>query len=124
MDILEKIAEEKIREAIENGEFKNLPGKGKPLNLEDLSTVPEDLRMGYKIMKNAGVVPEEMQLQKEILSLHDLLNCCHDDQERELLKKKLSEKMLRFNSLMEKRKMPGTSAFRTYQSKLYDKFNR
>ena len=36
--------------------------------------VPEHLRMGYKILKNAGVLPEEMQLKKEMVSLKTLLD--------------------------------------------------
>ena len=66
--ILAKIAEQRIREAMERGEFDNLPFHGKPIKLDDLVGVPEHLRMGYKILKNAGVLPEEMQLKKGLLS--------------------------------------------------------
>ncbi|WP_371320142.1 J-domain-containing protein [Chengkuizengella axinellae] len=64
----------KIREAKAKGEFDNLPGKGKKLELEDLSHIPNELRMSYKILKNAGIVPVEMQLKKEIVSLQDLID--------------------------------------------------
>src|SRR5215467_11974408 len=67
MDILAKIAEQRIREAMERGEFDNLPFHGKPIKLDDLVGVPEHLRMGYKILKNADVLPEEMQLKKEMV---------------------------------------------------------
>lgn len=97
------IAEQKIREAIRNGEFDNLPGKGKPLSLEDLSHIPEELRASYIILKNAGILPEEMQLEKEIISLKTRVNCCCDEDDRKVLKKELSEKILRFNIMMEKR---------------------
>ena len=66
MDILASIAERKIREAMARGEFDNLPGKGKPIVQEDLSGVPEELRMAYKILKNAGFVPPEVELSNEI----------------------------------------------------------
>ncbi|MDT3698698.1 MAG: DUF1992 domain-containing protein [Thermincola sp.] len=102
-DIVATIAEQKIREAIRNGEFDNLPGQGKPLQLEDLSHVPGDLRAGYIILKNAGILPEEMQIEKEIMSLETLVNCCYDADKRKVLKKELNEKMLRFNIMMEKR---------------------
>ena len=69
MYIFELIAENKIREAIENGELDNLPCKGKPLQLDNLAHVPEELRAAYTILKNAGVLPEELQLKKEIVSL-------------------------------------------------------
>jgi hypothetical protein len=54
-----RIAEERIREAQQAGAFDNLPGKGKPLELEDLSWVPEELRIGYLVLKNAHVLPPE-----------------------------------------------------------------
>ena len=50
-----RIAEERIREAQKEGAFDNLPGKGKPLTLQDVSMVPEDLRMSYHILRNAQV---------------------------------------------------------------------
>ncbi|MEE8304749.1 MAG: DUF1992 domain-containing protein, partial [Candidatus Tectomicrobia bacterium] len=78
MDMLVKIAEQKIRKAIERGEFDNLGYQGKPLKLDDLSGVPEPLRMGYRLLKNAGVLPPEMALKKEIVGLRDLCShkCC------------------------------------------------
>ena len=122
MDIFLIMAEERIRQSIQNGDFENLPGKGKPLELDDLSGVPEDLRMGYKILKNAGMVPEEVQLKKDMLKLEDLLACCIDEQERTSLQSKLTEKELRFNQLMEKRKMRSTGAFGMYRERLLRKF--
>lgn len=122
MDIFLIMAEERIRQSIQNGDFENLPGKGKPLKLDDLSGVPEDLRMGYKILKNAGMVPEEVQLKKDMLKLEDLLACCIDEQERTSLQSKLTEKELRFNQLIEKRKMRSTGAFGMYRERLLRKF--
>jgi hypothetical protein len=102
MDILAKIAEQRIREAMERGEFDDLPFQGKPIKLDDLAGVPEHLRMGYKILKNAGVLPEEMQLKKEIVSLKTLLDACYDESERQALQQKMNEKMLRYSIMMEK----------------------
>ena len=59
--MLDFIAEQKIAEAIENGDFDDLPGAGKPLELDDDSLVPEDLRLAYRILKNAGFVPPEVK---------------------------------------------------------------
>ena len=67
MDVFSMIAEQKIQEAIQKGEMDNLPGQGKPLVLENWSSVPEDLRLAYKILKNSGHLPEEMQLHKEMV---------------------------------------------------------
>jgi hypothetical protein len=116
MDILAKIAERKIRESIERGEFDNLPCHGKPIVLEDFSGVPAPLRMGYKIMKNAGVLPPEMQLKKETVTLQQLINACEDDTEKKELQKKLNAKMIRFNILMEKRGQ--TSAYKRYEAQI------
>jgi len=103
MSIFEIIAERKIEIAMENGEFDNLPGKGKPLPPDDMLMVPEELRMAYKILKNAGIVPEEIELQKSILSLNDLLNACADEEERKNIRIKINEKQLRYNMIMESR---------------------
>jgi len=120
MDIIGKIAEEKIREAIAKGEFDNLTGTGKPVKIEDLSCVPEELRAGYKLLKNAGILPEELELKKEIVSLEKLINCCCDAEEKTLLKRKLTEKTLRFDILMEKRSR--NAALNYYKVRIYDKF--
>ncbi|MBO8171206.1 MAG: DUF1992 domain-containing protein [Bacillaceae bacterium] len=123
MDAVSILAEQKIRQAIDNGELDNLRGKGKPLNLEDLSRLPEDLRSGYIIMKNAGMIPEEMQLKKELVTLQNLIDCCHHPEEKKALRKKLTEKQLRFDMLMEKRKTSNSAAFDMYKHKIYDRFN-
>ncbi|KFN02115.1 DUF1992 domain-containing protein [Bacillus clarus] len=121
MDVFLSIAEEKVRQAIRNGDLDNIPGKGKPLQLEDLSMVPPDLRMSYKILKNAGMIPAEMELQKDILKIEDLIACCYDEVERIKLREELTAKTLRFEQLMEKRKIQGNSVFRMYQDKVYRK---
>ncbi len=108
MDLLAKIAEQKIREAMERGEFDHLAYHGKPLKLDDLTGVPAHLRMGYKILKNAGILPEEMQLKKDIVSLQDLLDACYDATERSVIQKHMNEKILRYNMKMEKRSQQPT----------------
>ena len=116
MDMLAKIAEQRIREAMERGEFDNLPFHGKPIIPEDLSGVPEALRMGYKILKNAGILPPEMQLKKEILTLRQLLAACEDADEHRRLLIKMNEKELRFNMLMERRVQ--TTAHQQYRAQI------
>ena len=66
------IAERKIAEAIANGELDHLPGEGRPLDLDDDALVPEDLRLAYRILKNAGYVPPEVQALNEIAELERL----------------------------------------------------
>lgn len=112
--MLSWLAEQKIAEAMARGEFDDLPGKGKPLKVEDLSGVPEDLRMAYKLMKNAGYVPEEIQLQQEMVRLADLLAACEEGPEKQALKKQLSEQRLRLKLLADERGLLTNPAFRQY----------
>ncbi|GAB6180631.1 DUF1992 domain-containing protein [Desulfotomaculum defluvii] len=121
MDLFALLAENKIKEAMSKGDFDNLPGSGKPLVLDDLSHVPEDLRAGYRLLKNAGVVPEEMEIKKEIISLQKLINYCYEENEKNRLTKKLNEKILRFNILMEKRNVV-SPALSLYKDKILEKF--
>jgi len=118
MDWVSRIAEERIREAIERGELSNLPGEGKPLQIEDLSHVPEDLRAAYIVLRNAGVVPEEVQLAKEAVTLEDLLRMCRSDEERAEIRKKLNEKRLRLRLLMEQRGWRGVPAWEAYGERI------
>ncbi len=88
MDIFSIIAEDKIKRAIAEGEFDDLPGKGKPLKLEDLSHIPEDLRIAYKVMKNSNMLEDVDKIKEELLSLDDLLATCDNLEERVKLKRK------------------------------------
>ena len=73
MGIIDEIVEAQIRQAIARGDFDDLPGVGKPLALEDDALVPEELRMAYRILKNAGYVPEEVRLRRDIGDLEQLV---------------------------------------------------
>jgi len=97
MLLLEKIAEERIREAMARGEFANLPGAGKPLHLEDDVMIPEDLRVAYKILKNAGCIPPELELRKEILTLRDLLRTIEDEDAKRDNIRELNYKLLKLS---------------------------
>ena len=95
MDFLNKIAEDRIRSAQDEGVFDNLPGKGKPLNLEDETGVPEDMRLAFKILKNACCLPIEMEVRKEIYNLRQLLNAAVDEETRKELRRELNLLMLK-----------------------------
>ena len=71
--MFDAIAEEKIAEALAAGELDNLPGAGRPLALDDDAHVPEDLRVAYRILKNAGYVPPEVEALAEIADLERLI---------------------------------------------------
>lgn len=78
----EIIAERRIRQAMEEGAFEDLEGRGKPLVFEDDSMVPPDLRMAYKILKNAGFLPPAVQNERDIQNALDLLEDLDDERER------------------------------------------
>lgn len=92
------IAEQRIEESMRRGEFDNLEGKGKKIVFEDDSMVPEDLRMAYKMLKNAGYVPEEFLEDKEIVTATELLAAATDEQERYRQMQKLNLLVLKVNA--------------------------
>ena len=98
MEFFSKLAENRIREAMEAGEFDNLTGKGQPLNLEEDSHIPPELRMAYKILKNADCLPPELELRKEVVQLQDLVAAMPDEAEK-------LKQMRRLNFLMMKLSM-------------------
>jgi len=97
MGFLDEIVEERIQKAQQEGVFDNLPGKGKPLKLDDDEFVPEDLRLVYKILKNSNCLPIEMELRKEIFNLRQLLNAAIDKETRRELQRELNLLVLEFN---------------------------
>jgi len=99
--LFQKNVDEKIKEAIARGEFDNLPGKGKPLNLDAYFATPEHLRIGYSILKGAEIVPEEMELLKQIEGLKRSLESSTSEIEKTTLRQQLSEKLTNFNMRME-----------------------
>lgn len=68
--------EEQIRAAEERGEFKNLPGMGRPLNLDTNHYAGENA-LGYSLLKNNGYVPPEIDLAREIRQELERLNTRH-----------------------------------------------
>ena len=115
----EKIVEQRIKEAMEKGEFDNLPGKGRPIPLEDDSHVPEDLRLAYKVLKNADCLPPELLEKKEILQMEDMLTTIPDVKERYKLIKKINFKIMKLNVMG--KKSPLLEEKQIYYKKLVDK---
>jgi len=113
------LAEERIREAQQAGAFDDLPGKGKPLELEDLSWVPEELRIGYLVLKNAHVLPPEAELLKDIHILEDLLKHIEGEGEKKALAKSLHWKMIRLDML--KRRSMTVHSVRDYSRRLINR---
>ncbi|MGE8203084.1 DUF1992 domain-containing protein [Heyndrickxia sp. NPDC080065] len=118
-----RITEDQIRKAYKNGEFDNLPGMGKPLPEDELANIPEDLRMAYRIMRNAGFSPEEASVKKELMTIEDLIRKSESELNKEDLRKELNEKMLKYNELLSKRRVKtNSSVFKNYERKIEKKF--
>lgn len=100
MSWLERLAERRIQEAIERGELDDLPLAGKPLAFDSTPFVPEDLRLAYKILKDAGCLPPEIELRKEIVTLRELLASVEEEDERIRIARKINDKVLRLNLMM------------------------
>jgi hypothetical protein len=100
----DKFVESIIQEAMARGEFENLPGKGKPLDLTEYFNTPEDVRVAQAMLKNAGMVPVEIELLQDIAAYKELLEAATDKNEKDQLLKTLGEKRLQFNLLVERRK--------------------
>ena len=93
----ENIVEERIKKAQKQGQFDNLKGANKPIVFEPYSG-PEELRMGYKILKNAGFLPPEIELRKKISHVEELLTAAGNDSEvKQGLEKKLKFLMTRLD---------------------------
>jgi DnaJ homologue, subfamily C, member 28, conserved domain len=101
---LDKIVEEAIRRAQERGEFDNLPGKGKPIDLSEYFEMPEEVRVAQTVLKNAGFISPEVELLKEIAQLREVLAGTRDEKKQSEIRKQIQEKQLEFSLRLEKRK--------------------
>lgn len=95
----EKIVEERILKAQKKGEFENLIGSGRPLKLNENWNIPEELRLAYKILKNADCVPPEVELKKEIKQTEDLLAGMKETSEKYRVLKKLNFLIMKLNTI-------------------------
>ena len=95
----DRIIEERIRRAQQKGEFENLTGSGKPLVFKDDGHVAEELRLAYKILKNADCLPAEIELKKEIKRTEELLSGMQDTAAKYRTLKKLNFLIMKLNSI-------------------------
>ncbi|SPF49656.1 conserved hypothetical protein [Syntrophobacter sp. SbD1] len=121
-EAFDKIAEKKIREAMDDGEFDNLPGKGKPLCLEDDRHLPQDIRLAHKILKNADCLPPELEIRKEILTVEQLLDGVRDTKEKYRQIKKLNYLIMKLN--MSRRSSLDLEKNQVYYDKVVDKMGK
>jgi hypothetical protein len=88
---LEDPVEAKIQQAMAEGAFDNLPGKGKPLNIGKYMEVPEHLRTAYHVLRNAGYLPEEVRLKREMEEIKGKIKLCQSEKEKRSLLKDLAD---------------------------------
>lgn len=101
---LSKFIEEKIQKAIADGEFENLKGKGKPIDMEAYFSTPTEYRMGHSLLKANNFVPEEIEILREIGLLKEKIKSVSDESEKKFLTKTLNEKSLALSILLERNK--------------------
>jgi hypothetical protein len=93
-----------IEEAMGRGEFDNLPGAGKPLDLSAYFDTPEEFRLAYSILKNANILPREAELLKEIAALKEELDASSNEIRKKKLRKEIENRLLNYHTLTEQRK--------------------
>ncbi|MGZ9167152.1 MAG: DnaJ family domain-containing protein [Anaerolineales bacterium] len=100
----DKIVEALIKEAQERGEFDNLPGKGKPIDLTEYFEAPEESRVAQSVLKNAGMTSPEVQLLKEIAELRRMLAAVMDETRKVQIHKQIQQKQIELDLMMERQK--------------------
>lgn len=101
---IESAIEERIREAIARGEFDNLPGRGKRLDLSAYFETPEDLRMAYAMLKSNEFVPEEVELIREVEALKEQLGQSTDEEAKQEISGRIQSKYLTLRLLLDRRR--------------------
>jgi hypothetical protein len=102
--MFDRIVESIIKEAMERGEFENLPGKGKPIDLTEYFETPEEVRLANSILKNAGMTSREVELLKEIAELKQILAAVLDDRKKEQIQGQIRQKQLELSLMMDRQK--------------------
>jgi hypothetical protein len=105
----DKIVEALIKEAQERGEFDNLPGKGKPIDLSSYFETPEEVRLAQSVLKNAGMTSPEVEILKEIAELRQVQGTIADEAKKQEIRKRIEQKQMEFNLMMERQKRQRSS---------------
>jgi hypothetical protein len=98
----ENLAERKIREAIDAGEFDRLPNAGQPISLDDYFTLPEHLRMAFSVLRSANCLPEEVHLLNDVTRLESALAADLDSAVRSRLSAELRDARLRLDVALDR----------------------
>jgi len=98
----DKLVESMIKEAQKRGEFDNLPGKGKPIDLTTYFETPEDVRVAQSVLKNAGMTSREVDLLKEIAELRHVLAEVVNEKKKQEIHKEIEKRQVEFRLMMER----------------------
>ena len=102
--MFDRIVEAIIQDAMERGEFDNLPGKGKRIDLSEYFETPEEVRMVNSVLKNAGMTSREVDLLKEIAELKQVLAAVLDEKKKQETQNQIQQKQIEFGLMIERRK--------------------
>jgi hypothetical protein len=100
----DRIVEAIIQEAMERGEFDNLPGKGKPIDPTEYFEMPEEVRLANSVLKNAGMTSREVDLLKEIAELKQLFAAVLDEKKKHEIEQHIQQKQVEFSLRVEQQK--------------------
>lgn len=100
----DRIVEAIIKDAMERGEFDNLPGRGKPIDLTEYFDTPEEVRLANSLLKNAGMTSREVDLLKEIAELKQVLVALIDETKKQEIAKQIQQKQVEFSLMIERQK--------------------
>lgn len=98
----DRIAEQRLREAIEHGWLDDLPNRGQRLDLEEYFRTPEHLRLAYSVLKSANCLPEEVELRNDIAQLEHAFTSSASREDRTRLEREIADRTLRLNLLLER----------------------
>ena len=102
--MFDRIVESIIKDAMERGEFDNLSGQGKPIDLTEYFETPEEVRLVNSVLKNAGMTSREVDLLKEIAELKQVQAAVLDEQKKQQIQQQIQQKQVEFSLLMERQK--------------------
>lgn len=100
----DRIVEAIVKDAMERGEFDNLPGRGKPIDLTEYFDTPEEVRLANSLLKNAGMTSREVDLLKEIAELKQVLVALIDEKKKQEIAKQIQQKQVEFSLMIERQK--------------------
>ena len=124
MLLLHHLVEQRIAQAVAEGAFDDLPGQGKPLDLDDAPLVPEELRVAHRILRNAGYLPPELADCREITELGALMRCAVSEDDRKRASTRLALLCARLEAAGRPQLAEASVAGGTYAGRIAERLDR